>query len=67
MSMNTATIDIGIKSQSQSRPRRDSKAIAALFEKLPPHAIEAEMCLLGSMLIEPQINGIPQAGHRFRT
>ncbi|MCH7572149.1 MAG: replicative DNA helicase, partial [Planctomycetes bacterium] len=31
--------------------------MSRLFESLPPHAIEAEMSLLGSMLIEPQVIG----------
>ena len=31
--------------------------VARLFEKLPPHAIEAEMCLLGSVLLEPRVLG----------
>ena len=36
---------------------RDRQQIARLFEQLPPHAIEAEMCLLGSMLLDPQAVG----------
>ena len=38
----------------RSRERRD---VARLFEQLPPHAIEAEMSVLGSMLIEPHVIG----------
>ncbi|MCZ6836124.1 MAG: replicative DNA helicase, partial [Planctomycetota bacterium] len=36
---------------------RDHRQLARLFESLPPHALEAEMSLLGSMLIEPQAIG----------
>lgn len=32
---------------------RDPKLMARLFEGMPPHAIEAEMAVLGSILIEP--------------
>ena len=35
----------------------DPQRVARLFEKLPPHAIEAEMCLLGSILLEPRMLG----------
>ncbi len=35
-------------------PGGNPQRIARLFEKLPPHAIEAEMCLLGSILLEPR-------------
>jgi replicative DNA helicase len=38
-------------------PGRDRRQLARLFESLPPHALEAEMSLLGSMLIEPQVIG----------
>jgi replicative DNA helicase len=33
------------------------RSVAELLQKLPPHAIEAEMSLLGSMLIDPQVIG----------
>ena len=36
---------------------RDWRHLATLFESLPPHAIEAEMSLLGSILIDPQVLG----------
>src|ERR1043165_2230214 len=36
---------------------RDWRHLATLFESLPPHAIEAEMSLLGSILIDPQVIG----------
>ena len=35
--------------------RRDWRHLSSLFEQLPPHAIEAEMSLLGSILIDPQV------------
>jgi len=36
---------------------RDWRQLSRLFEQLPPHAIEAEMSLLGSMLIDPKVIG----------
>src|SRR5262249_36486550 len=36
---------------------RDWRQVARLFEALPPHATEAEMSLLGSILIDPQVLG----------
>ena len=47
------TSQFEFKPQSR-RAARDPQTIAQLYEKLPPHAVEAEMCLLGSMLIEPE-------------
>jgi len=44
-------------SESGGRPVGDSQRVARLLEKLPPHAIEGEMCLLGSILIEPRVLG----------
>ncbi len=44
-------------SESGGRPVGDSQRVARLLEKLPPHAIEGEMCLLGSILIEPRALG----------
>lgn len=41
---------------NSDRPR-DRRQLSQLFEKLPPHAVEAEMSLLGSMLIDPQVIG----------
>jgi replicative DNA helicase len=38
-------------------PRRDWRNMSRLFEQLPPHALEAEMSLLGAMLVEPQVIG----------
>ncbi|MHC4949172.1 MAG: DnaB-like helicase N-terminal domain-containing protein, partial [Planctomycetota bacterium] len=37
------------------RRGRDWRHLGRLFEQLPPHAVEAEMSLLGSMLIEPRV------------
>ncbi len=34
-------------------PSRSQQKVARLLEQLPPHAIEAEMCVLGSALIDP--------------
>lgn len=36
---------------------RDPQVLSKLFEQLPPHALEAEMSLLGSILIDPQVLG----------
>jgi replicative DNA helicase len=46
----------GSKGSSPSAPR-DWRHLSSLFEQLPPHAIEAEMSLLGSMLLDPQVVG----------
>jgi len=45
-----------------AKDRRERRTVepaelGRLFEKLPPHAIEAEMSLLGSMLLDPQVIG----------
>ena len=45
------------KRDRDREPRRDRRQIAKLFEQLPPHAIEAEMSLLGSMLLDPAGRG----------
>jgi replicative DNA helicase len=46
------------EAKAQQRPgKRDWRHLSRLFEQLPPHAIEAEMSLLGSLLIEPQVIG----------
>lgn len=36
---------------------RDWRQLSKLFEALPPHAIEAEMGLLGSVLVQPEVLG----------
>ena len=41
----------------ENRANRDWRHLATLFDSLPPHAIEAEMSLLGSILIDPQVIG----------
>ena len=43
--------------RSSRRSAADPRHVAKLFEQLPPHAIEAEMCLLGSILLEPRVLG----------
>ena len=46
------------KEQKQSQPSRQgnkSQAINRLMETLPPHAVEAEESLLGSILIDPTV------------
>ncbi|MCP3904215.1 MAG: replicative DNA helicase [Planctomycetes bacterium] len=47
----------GQRRDRDREPGRDRRQIARLFEQLPPHAIEAEMSLLGSMLLDPQVVG----------
>lgn len=47
--------DLG-KDDSKGRPVRKLD-LAKLFEKLPPHAIEAEMALLGSMILDWRVVG----------
>src|ERR1700683_5170211 len=32
-------------------------AVASQFDRLPPHSIEAEMCLLASMMLEKELIG----------
>jgi replicative DNA helicase len=48
---------------------RDWSRLSRLFEQLPPHAIEAEMSLLGSMLVDPKVIGdiflVVRAGEDF--
>ncbi len=58
MSTTPSTPAAGQASTAKAAPRRsDPQRIARLFEKLPPHAIEGEMCLLGSILLEPRVLG----------
>ena len=47
----------GSASRRDSSSPRDPRLLARLFESLPPHAIEAEMALLGSILIDPGVLG----------
>ena len=42
----------------------ESNAVASQFDRLPPHSIEAEMCVLASMMLDKeQIGGIQQLIH----
>ena len=45
------------KDPDGQRTEPGPRQVARLLEQLPPHAIEAEMCLLGSVLIEPRVLG----------
>ena len=49
--------DPASRSADDASRKRDWRHLARLFEQLPPHALEAEMSLLGSMLLEPQVVG----------
>lgn len=44
---------------ARTRPDFDvgSADLAKLFDRLPPHAIEAEMCLLGSLILDWRVTG----------
>lgn len=44
---------------ARSRPQFESRPadVAKLFDKLPPHALEAECALLGAMILDSQIIG----------
>jgi replicative DNA helicase len=43
------------RKQAGRRPARVD--LARLFDRLPPHSLEAEMSLLGSMILDPQVVG----------
>lgn len=47
----------GTKKRGESPEKRNWRHLSTLFEQLPPHAIEAEMSLLGSILLDPQVVG----------
>ena len=69
MSATTSHIASTAQSSPSGGPSRSQQKVARLLEQLPPHAIEAEMCLLGSILIDPGVLGdvaliIPQ-GEEF--
>src|SRR5262245_29909238 len=51
------TTETGRPGRRTGRSERDPQRVARLFEQLPPHAAEAEMCLLGSILLEPRVLG----------
>src|SRR5262245_25595538 len=60
-SLGAAPLDAarGVNAGSSGPPQRgrDWKNLSRLFESLPPHAIEGEISLLGSILLEPQVLG----------
>ncbi len=51
------TLSLAHEASAESSSKRDWRHLSQLFEQLPPHAIQAEMSLLGSMLIDPQVVG----------
>ncbi|MHC4448316.1 MAG: replicative DNA helicase, partial [Planctomycetota bacterium] len=57
--MSTAATQLAVDRPSGQRGDRgrDWRHLSQLFEKLPPHALEAEMSLLGSILLDPQVVG----------
>ena len=57
MSATTSQTSFTPQSSPPGVAGRTQQKVARLLEQLPPHAIEAEMCLLGSILIEPGVLG----------
>ncbi|MCH8822801.1 MAG: replicative DNA helicase [Planctomycetes bacterium] len=57
MSASTTKTSKPNASSIPAKRRGAGKSAARLLEQLPPHAIEAEMCLLGSIIIEPRVLG----------
>jgi replicative DNA helicase len=53
--MTTASPRFGQGQQEQQGPRRGE--LARLFDRLPPHSIEAECALLGSMILDWRVIG----------
>ncbi|GDY00125.1 hypothetical protein LBMAG48_25280 [Phycisphaerae bacterium] len=51
--------DEGKGGRWKSRENRPAISAQELFDRQPPYALEAEMCLLGSLILEPKI--IPDA------
>ena len=45
------------RSAARGRPRLDAADAKRLLDAAPPHALEAEMSLLGAMLIDPRVTG----------
>ena len=49
----------------------DWRHLSTLFEQLPPNAVEAEMSLLGSMILDPRVIGdvllVIRSGEDFYT
>lgn len=58
---DTAAIPAAAASSTSSRdPRRRERRsveLGALFDRLPPHSLETEMALLGSMILDPKVIG----------
>ena len=42
---------------SGRRRERQTVELGALFDRLPPHSVETEMALLGSMILDPKVIG----------
>ena len=49
------SLDQSDQSQSRRRFTQPRPELGKLFDRLPPHALEAEMSLLGSMLLDPSV------------
>ncbi|MBX3364552.1 MAG: replicative DNA helicase [Phycisphaeraceae bacterium] len=43
------------KAGRRVRPKPDSATVGKLFDRLPPHSLEAEMALLGSLILGPEM------------
>ncbi len=39
----------------RTRPKPDTATVGKLFDRLPPHSLEAEMALLGSLILGPEM------------
>lgn len=50
-----SSITAGRKRRDEGRPKVDASTVGKLFDRLPPHAPEAEMALLGSMVLGPEV------------
>jgi len=50
----------------KSAPRNRGAGDDVMFERLPPHAPEAEQCLLGALLLDG-VNGIGRCRELFRS
>ena len=55
--MTTASTSLGFGDRNDFRGRKAVVEIGPLFEKQPPHALEAEMALLGSLILDWQVVG----------
>ncbi len=71
---NTTTFDGGNSGMTRNAPSGGSSGGASpsldrLFDRLPPHSVESEMALLGSMIIDPTVipdtMGIVRGADRF--